>query len=125
MSSKEIIYKIHKDAGIDVNGSNEWDIKINNDKIVETVIVTDQDYINRLKNSLNWIETSYTGDFRKNYAGINITWDESRNAFIEPKLHYSWVLNESTCRYDPPTAYPDDGKRYDWNESTTSWDEIE
>ena len=62
---------------------------------------------------------------RKNYAGINFTWDESRNAFIEPKLHNSWVLNESTCRYDPPTAYPNDGKRYDWNESTTSWDEIE
>jgi hypothetical protein len=61
---------------------------------------------------------------RKNYAGIGYTYDAGRDAFIPPKIYNSWVLNEGTCLWDPPVAHPDDGKRYTWNESTTSWDEI-
>ena len=30
-------------------------------------------------------QTSYNGNFRKNHAGINFTYDESRDAFIPPK----------------------------------------
>tara|TARA_B100001964_G_C14035101_1_gene510029 strand:+ start:465 stop:833 length:369 start_codon:yes stop_codon:yes gene_type:complete len=62
---------------------------------------------------------------RKNYAGINYTYDESRNAFIQPKPFNSWILNETNCKYEPPIAPPDDGKRYEWNEETTSWDLLE
>jgi hypothetical protein len=61
---------------------------------------------------------------RKNYAGIGYTYDESRNAFIPPKPYPSWALNEDTCLWDAPTARPDDGKIYTWNEDTTSWDEV-
>ena len=63
--------------------------------------------------------------FRKNYAGIGYTYDAGRDAFIPPKPYASWVLNETTCLWDAPVAYPDDGKRYSWDEATTSWVEVE
>jgi hypothetical protein len=62
--------------------------------------------------------------FRKNYAGIGYTYDAGRDAFIPPKPYASWLLNETTCLWDAPVAYPDDGKRYSWDEATTSWVEI-
>ena len=81
-----------------------------------------------------WLRTSYNTikgvhrldgvPFRKNYAGIDYTYDETRDAFIPPKPYPSWILNEETCIYDPPIAYPDDGKLYDWDEETKSWEEI-
>jgi len=64
---------------------------------------------------------------RKNYAGIGYTYDADRDAFIPPKPYASWVLNEGTCLWDAPVAYPDDGKRYkrySWDEATTSWVEV-
>ena len=63
--------------------------------------------------------------FRKNYAGLGYTYDAGRDAFIPPKPYNSWVLNEDTCLWDAPVAYPDDGKRYTWDEDTTSWVEVE
>jgi hypothetical protein len=62
---------------------------------------------------------------RKNYAGIGYTYDAGRDAFIPQKPYASWLLNETTCLWDAPVAYPDDGKRYSWDEATTSWVEIE
>ena len=63
--------------------------------------------------------------FRKNYAGIGYTYDEGRDAFIPEKTFPSWILDEDTCNWVAPTPYPNDGKRYDWNEETKSWYEIE
>ena len=62
--------------------------------------------------------------FRKNYAGIGYTYDESRDAFIPPKPFDSWTLNEDSCLWEAPVAMPDDGQKYSWNEETTSWDLI-
>jgi len=62
--------------------------------------------------------------FRKNYAGIGYTYDENRDAFIPPKPFDSWTLNETSCLWDAPVEYPDDGQQYSWNEETTSWDLI-
>jgi hypothetical protein len=62
---------------------------------------------------------------RKNYAGIGYTYDVGRDAFIPPKPYASWLLNEGTCLWDAPVAYPNDGKRYSWDEATTSWVEVE
>jgi hypothetical protein len=62
--------------------------------------------------------------FRKNYAGLGYTYDAGRDAFIPPKPFNSWVLNEDTCLWDAPVAMPDDGKRYTWDEDTTSWVEV-
>ena len=63
--------------------------------------------------------------FRKNYAGLGYTYDAGRDAFIPPKPYNSWVLNETTCLWDAPVAMPTDGKRYSWDEATTSWVEME
>lgn len=62
--------------------------------------------------------------FRKNYAGIGYTYDETRDAFIPPQPYPSWVLNEDTCLWEPPVAHPDDGNMYQWNEETQTWDQI-
>ena len=59
--------------------------------------------------------------FRKNYAGIGYTYDAARDAFIAPQPYASWVLNESTCNWEPPVPYPTDGEQYSWDEDTTSW----
>lgn len=62
--------------------------------------------------------------FRKNYAGIGYTYDETRDAFIPPKPFNSWILNETSCLWEAPVVYPEDGQQYTWNEETTSWDLI-
>lgn len=69
----------------------------------------------------NWKQTSYNGSIRKNYAGIGFAYDANRDAFIPPKPYESWMLNESTCRWDAPIPYPTDGKIYVWDETTLSW----
>jgi hypothetical protein len=58
---------------------------------------------------------------RKNYAGIGYTYDEQRDAFIPPKPYESWVLNEDSCLWEPPTPYPTDGGMYAWDEANGEW----
>ena len=82
------------------------------------------DFLTKLTGWAVWRQTSYNNNIRKNYAGIGYTYDEDRDAFIPPKPYPSWTLNETTCLWEAPVAYPDDGKRYNWNEETTTWDEI-
>jgi hypothetical protein len=55
-----------------------------------------------------WKQTSYNGNFRKNYAGIGYKYDEERDAFIPPKPFESWILNEETCQWVAPIPYPDE-----------------
>ena len=100
--------------------------EINSDNIVQRVIVAEQDFINsgQVGDSFNWVQTSYNGNFRKNYAGTGYTYDKAKDAFIAPKPYPSWVLVEATCQWKAPTDMPDDGKMYEWNESTTAWDEV-
>jgi hypothetical protein len=69
-----------------------------------------------------WMQTSYNGTMRKNFAGVGFTYDSGRNAFIPPKPFASWTLIEETCQWQAPVTMPTDGNRYVWNESTTSWD---
>lgn len=71
-----------------------------------------------------WKKTSYNGNIRKNYAGIGFTYDAGRDAFIPPQPFASWVLDETTCQWNAPTSYPQDGKEYRWDESTLAWVEI-
>ena len=80
------------------------------------------DFLTKLTGYPVWKQTSYNGNFRKNHAGIGYTYDEDRNAFIEPKPFNSWILNEDTCLWEAPVAYPNDDNRYTWNEETTTWD---
>ena len=58
---------------------------------------------------------------RKNFAGIGYTYDRGRDAFYPPQPYPSWTLNDTTCTWEAPKAYPSDGKNYDWDESSKSW----
>jgi hypothetical protein len=54
----------------------------------------------------NWVQTSYNGNMRKNYAGIGYTYDAGRNAFIAPMPEGALSLDEETCRWVMPEAEP-------------------
>ena len=71
-----------------------------------------------------WKQTSYNGNMRKNYAGIGYTYRADIDAFVPPQPYPSWVLNTNTAQWEAPVPYPDDGKRYSWNEQTQSWVEV-
>ena len=113
------------------------------DGTVTQVIVAEPEFFETFVDSSpgEWIQTSYntrggvhynpeTGEpsadqtkaLRKNYAGIGFLYDRTKDAFIPPKPYASWNLNEETCLWESPVAYPTDGQRYTWNEETTSWD---
>jgi hypothetical protein len=106
------------------------------DGVVAQVIVAEPEFFETFVDSSpgEWIQTSYNTHggqhtlggtpLRKNYAGIGFTYDRVRDAFIPPKPFASWLLNEDTCLWDAPVAYPTDGKDYSWNEETTNWVEI-
>jgi len=68
-----------------------------------------------------WKQTSYNAKIRKNYAGIGFIYDAARDAFIPPKPFNSWVLDEQTCAWQPPTPMPQDGQIYGWDEATMGW----
>lgn len=73
----------------------------------------------------NWVQTSYNGSFRKNYAGIGWTYDPIRDAFIPKQPFDSWVLNEDTCRYEAPLPYPNDTENfYIWDENVLNWKKV-
>jgi hypothetical protein len=59
--------------------------------------------------------------FRKNFAAIGSSYDAQRDAFIPKQLFPSWVLNETTCLWESPIPFPNDGQMYYWDEATTSW----
>lgn len=70
-----------------------------------------------------WVQTSYNANIRKNYAGIGYKYDANLDAFIPPQPYASWTLN-ADAQWEAPTPYPQDDKRYTWNEETLAWDEI-
>ena len=90
--------------------------------VVTEVIVAEQAHIDTLSGT--WVQTSYNASIRKNYAGIGYTYDSSKDAFIAPKPYASWTLNNTTCKWESPVAFPTDGKIYEWDEDTTNWTEI-
>ena len=100
--------------------------KIDNNNIVTEVIVAEQDFINSglVGDSFLWVQTSYNKNFRKNFAGVGSSYDSTRDAFIPVKPYASWTLNDTTCLWECPVALPDDGKKYEWNETNQQWDEI-
>jgi len=92
------------------------------------------DFLTKLTGWSIWKQTSYNTKggvhssggtpFRKNHAGIGYTYDEDRDAFIPPKPFNSWTLDEDTCLWEAPVAYPDDGQAYTWNETDQQWEVI-
>lgn len=110
--------------------------KVQNNSVTQ-VIVADPEFFETFVDTSpgEWIQTSYNTlggvhtqggtPLRKNYAGIGYTYDRERDAFIPPKPFASWLLDESTCLWNPPVAYPEDGKLYVWDKATTAWIEVQ
>jgi len=126
----------------------------NNNIVTQVIVVADADTADAQGNHMesigiafcqrliggNWKQTSYNTlggvhtnggtPFRKNYAGLGYTYDAGRDAFIPPQPYASWVLNESSCLWNPPVAMPSDAgqgeppKMYNWNEETKAWDVV-
>jgi hypothetical protein len=106
------------------------------DGIVTQVIVAEPEFFQTFVDTSpgEWIQTSYNTHggqhpenrpLRKNYAGVGFTYDRDRDAFIPPQPYPSWTLNEDTCLWESPIAYPDDGKMYTWDEQNQTWREDE
>jgi hypothetical protein len=114
--------------------------EIDNDGVVLRVLVVPDAQENRGQDYLandcalggTWVQTSYNARIRKNYAGIGMSYDAERDAFIPPKPFDSWTLNEEICQWEPPIPYPADGikfswqdenvPRYQWNEENLEWE---
>ena len=107
------------------------------DGVVTNVIAADEDFID---NNIDgeWVQTSYNTHggkhydpdtkleddkppLRKNYAGIGYTYDSDRDAFYAPQPYSSWTLNDDTCQWEAPVAYPTDDKLYKWDEDNQQW----
>jgi|TARA_R110000824_G_scaffold10610_3_gene46598 hypothetical protein len=107
---------------------------VNNDVILDGDGVEQEqlgiDFLLGLYSTGRFVQTSYNHNFRKQYAGKGFTYDAAKNIFIQPRLFPSWSLDENDD-WQAPENYPDDDKRYCWNEgnyqtdNTTGWVEIE
>jgi hypothetical protein len=122
LNSKVIeVLSVHNNVLKDSNGVEQESIGV--------------DFLTKLTGYPVWKQTSYNTHggvhsfggtpLRKNFAGIGMIYDEDRDAFIPKKPFNSWILNEDTCLWNAPVAYPQDNYTYRWNESTLTWDIVE
>ena len=110
-----------------------------NNKVVRVIVVSNQDTADEhgveqesigiafckslFGEETNWIQTSYNASFRRKYAGEEDIYDSSNDIFISPQRYPSWVLDEN-FNWTSPVPFPNDGKKYNWNEQTINWDEV-
>jgi hypothetical protein len=108
--------------------------KVLNGKVI-SVIVAESDFFNTFVDSSagEWIQTSYNTygnqhpenkPLRGNFAGIDYIYDKNNDVFYAPQPYPSWTLSNSTWLWEAPTPYPTNGKKYVWDEVTTSWKEV-
>lgn len=112
--------------------------ELDNNKVVRVIVVSNTDTMDEhgvekeeigiayckslFGEETNWIQTSFNNSFRRKYAGAEDIYDPINDVFISPKPYPSWVLDEN-FNWTTPVAFPNDGKKYTWNEQTTTWDE--
>ncbi len=101
--------------------------KVENGIVTNVLVVPDEqehrgeEYLNELGIDGTWIQTSYNNNIRKQFAGIGYEYLEDEDAFRSPSPFASWVWNAEAWAWEAPAPKPDDGKRYKWDEETTSW----
>ena len=110
--------------------------KVINVEVVNNAVITDSngdeqeqlgiDFLKQIHggDGVTYKQTSYNSKFRKNFAQIGGTYDATKDAFINIKPFNAWVLNSTTCKWEPPSAAPSDGKVYTWDEDTAGWKEL-
>ena len=104
------------------------------DKVLEVIVVHDNEAPTEAA-GIEFLETIFGKGFvwkqtfkvnennpRKNFAGRGFHYDKAKDAFIRKRPFKTWVLNESTCRWEAPVPKPDDGQEYSWNDSTGEWE---
>lgn len=115
-------------AELDINNQVLRVIVLNNSVIAtptgEESEILGQQFCHQLFGGHKWLQTSYNGKFRKNYAGQNFVYDTERDAFIAPKPYASWILDENTCQWQAPVPYPRDSYQYTWNEENSTWEKL-
>lgn len=108
-----------------------------NNVVLQVIVVSNQEILDKEGNESEakgivfcnellggrWVQTSYNGTIRKNFAGIGYTYDEQLDAFVAQQPYPSWVLDEH-CKWQAPVAYPADGAIYVWVEDDLNWQAI-
>ena len=74
-------------------------------------------------NDTQWAQCSYNSNFRNFYPAVGDTFDTSRNAFVKPQPHPSFMLGQDG-NWHAPVTRPTDGKAYVWNEFFRVWKEF-
>lgn len=111
-------------AELDENNNVIKVIVVHNNELLENGIESENkgiDFLESLFHHRNWKQTSYNSNMRKNYAGLGYVYNEQLDAFIPSQPFPSWILDEQTCTWISPVAYPNDGNNYVWNEETQNW----
>jgi len=126
--------------------------KVKNDKVIRVIVANSDYFVNFVDIEPGmWVKTSYntrggvhyepgsnhkipsadqSKALRKNYAGYGWTYDSIRDAFIPPQQYPSWILNETTCLWEPPIVRPE-GTGWKWDENAyqadnnTGWVNVE
>jgi hypothetical protein len=110
--------------------------KISSGLVTEVIVISDENcpdpapnnestgqaFIASLGLEGEWRQTSYNGNFRKQYAGPGYTYDPVADVFISPQPFPSWTLDASHD-WQAPTPMPAEGM-WSWDEPTLSWVEI-
>ena len=114
-------------AKLDLNNIVTEVLVVNNDVLLKAdgteSELKGKQFLNNLFGSATWKQTSYSGSFRKQYAGVGFTYDSTKDKFIASQPFNSWTL-DSQDNWQPPTPRPNDKSIYSWNEETLSWDTI-
>jgi len=98
-----------------------------NNNVIDVIVVADEheaygeQWCQEWSGYPYWKQTSYNDRIRKNYASIGGVYDPVRDAFITPKPYPSWVLDETTCRWEAPVPYPNDDHMWLWDEENVQW----
>ena len=67
-----------------------------------------------------WVQTSYNGNIRKNFAGQGFTYDSVETLLYRPSLFQAgrWTKQRADGK---PDTYPSDGQEYSWDEASGTW----
>jgi hypothetical protein len=104
--------------------------EIDKNNVVVRVLITDNndpagdEGLSWLKNTYGgrWIQTSYNQNFRFNYAGVGMIYDEKLDAFYPLQPYPSWILSDK-CQWQAPISAPTEGI-YKWDEKSKNWQEV-
>lgn len=100
-----------------------WYAKVEDGKVVEVTYLVDtkdSDWLFRECGG-TWLRCAEDGSIRGVFPAIGYVYDTQTDHFRPPQPYASWLFNSQNKQWEAPVPYPNDGQRYRWDESTTSW----